>query len=183
MPDIPSFFNRIDFISILLPGYVPIVAYLVIFRPATLFSEKALSFDLFSSVVFIVAGPALGLALLQLHRGALAIISILRARTPKKKAADEKFLVDYAKIRVKMKTEERLELDEAEALCDFSISTGLGLLALCVLIFLKLGWFRVDFILLLAGGIILILGAYLQWSEAYSPMFEILKKKYAKSRS
>jgi hypothetical protein len=133
-------------------------------------------------VVFIVAGPALGLALLQLHRGALAIISILRARSPKKKVEDERFLVNYAKVRVRMKTDERLELDEAEALCDFGISTAIGLLGLCVLIFLKLGWFRIDFVIMLAGGIILLLGAYLQWSESYSPLVDILTKKYARSR-
>lgn len=67
MTDIPSFLNRVDFWAILLPGYIMIILSLLIFAPI-IFVEKTLnsSFDLFSAVVFVVAGPAVGFTLQQI---------------------------------------------------------------------------------------------------------------------
>ena len=163
-----------------MPGYVTIVAYLALFRSDILFST-VVSFDIFSSVVFIVAGPALGLLLLQLHRDAIAIISRLRSMTLNHKEYDA-FLAEYAAIRVRMTSDEKLEFDETEAIYDFSVSTGLGLFGLSSLVILERGWFRLELVFLLAGAVILVIGGYLQWMESYSPMFDILKKKYARSR-
>jgi len=184
MPEIPSFFNRIDFISILLPGYVPIVAYLLIFRSSILFSEKALSTGIFSSVLFIVAGPALGLTLRQFHRGLSSICSKIRARDSEKKKKDEEFLEQYVAIRLKMTPQEKLELDETEALYDFGISIGLALIGLSiyVLVSIGLGGLAVFFVLLV-GGLIPLLGGYIQWSDTYSPMINNLMKKYNGSGS
>jgi len=173
MVEIPSFLNRLDFIGILLPGYVSILAYVFVFAPELLFSQRAPSFDIFSSVVFIVAGPALGLTLSQLHRAAFSIYSKLRY------PSDTRYLSKYARIRLKMTADERNELDETEAVYDFSVSTGMALLGLAVY-----GFLRFTFALFLQssgmalGGILLLLGAYLQWAETYSPIMEQLAAKY-----
>jgi hypothetical protein len=173
MPEIPSFLNRLDFIDTLLPGYVTILAYLIVFRPDVLFSEKAFSFDIFSSVVFIVAGPALGLTLAQLHRSAFSIYSKIRP------PHDEAYVNRYVKIRLKMAPAERLELDESEAVYDFCVSTGLALLGLAVLGFFKFfSSLGLQSLFLCVGGILLLIGAYFQWSESYSPIMEELARKY-----
>ena len=94
MPDIPSVFNRVDFISILLPGYVTIITYLIVFQPTVFFTGDQLSFDIISAVIFLVAGPALGMTILQFHRGLRAIYS--KIRDPE---TDEKFLKNYALVQ------------------------------------------------------------------------------------
>ena len=173
MPEIPSFLNRLDFIGTLLPGYVSIVAYVVVFAPELLFSARAPSFDIFSSVVFVVAGPALGLTLSQLHRAVFSIYS--KIRHPR----DTRYLKEYARIRLKMTTDERNELDEAEAVYDFGVSTGLALLGLAIYGFLR---FTSSLFLqssaMALGGILLLVGTYLQWAETYSPIMEQLAAKY-----
>jgi len=173
MAEIPSFLNRLDFIETLLPGYVSIVTYVVVFAPELLFSAKAISFDIFSSVVFLVAGPALGLTLSQLHRALLSSYSKIRH------SSDTRYLKKYARIRLKMATDERNELDEIEALYDFGVSTGMALLVLAVYGFLR---FTSSLFLqssaMALGGILLLIGAYLQWAEAYSPIMEQLAAKY-----
>lgn len=198
MPELPSFFNRIDFIRILLPGYIPIISYLIIFRPAILFSEKPISFDIFSSVVFIVAGPALGLTLLQLHRGLFIAISIVshkvkkvwedwkgkKGKKNKRKEADgdEKFYEEYARVRLGITGDERVEFDETEAFYDFSISTSIALFGLSSFGFITLGMHRFEFFVLLGGALILLFIGYQQWSKSYSPMEAVLAKKYARSQ-
>jgi hypothetical protein len=54
--EIPSFFNKADFYSVLLPGYVVIITYLTLFHYDYLFGRAALSFELLSALVFLVAG-------------------------------------------------------------------------------------------------------------------------------
>jgi hypothetical protein len=181
--DIPSFLNRIDFISILLPGYVAVTTYLLVFQPTILFSEQAPEFDIISALLFIVAGPALGLTLAQFHRSALAIYRRGLAQihtTSSKKKKREKFLREYASVRLKMTTEEKTELHEVEAFYDFSISSGLALCALSLFGFLKLGLLRFEPFILLIGGLVLLVGGYLQWSDAYSPMIRHLIRKYTR---
>jgi hypothetical protein len=62
---IPSVFNRIDFWAMLLPGYVLIILGLVFFSPSLFSSNQDTFFEIFSSVVFVVAGPAIGFTLSQ----------------------------------------------------------------------------------------------------------------------
>lgn len=172
-PEIPSFLNRLDFIDTLLPGYVSIVAYLVVFAPEVLFSERALSFDIFSSVVFIVAGPALGITISQLHRAVFSIYSKIRHQ------GDARYLKEYARVRLRMTPVERNELDEAEAVYDFGVSTGMALLGLAVYGFLRFSSsLLVQSSVMTLGGIFLLIGAYLQWAETYSPIMEQLVGKY-----
>ena len=62
---IPSMFTRIDFWSMLLPGYVLIILGMVFFSPSFFSLNQNTSFEIFSSVVFVVAGPAIGFTLSQ----------------------------------------------------------------------------------------------------------------------
>ena len=77
---IPSVFSRIDFWAMLLPGYVFIILGMILFFPSFLLTSPDentdtepnatttnetptiesdnIQFDIFSAVVFIVAGPA-----------------------------------------------------------------------------------------------------------------------------
>ena len=124
MAELPSVFDRIDFISTLLPGYVPIVVYIFLFRTSLLFSDKPLYSDLFSSVVFLVAGPAIGLLLHGFHRGLHALYFRARYTRCKKRAGRLEFLEEYANVKIKMTDSERLELREAIALYDFNLLHG-----------------------------------------------------------
>ena len=72
MSGIPSVFNRTDFISILLPGYVAVLAYVVVFQTETFFTQNQVVSSIIYALIFLVAGPAVGLTLLQFHRGLLA---------------------------------------------------------------------------------------------------------------
>lgn len=187
-----SFFSRfISDASLMRKGQikrarVTIVTYLAIFQPTILFStkpasEKPIYFDIFSSILFIVAGPALGITLSQLHRGILAMVSKIHARTQKRGAEDEKFLEDYAKVRLKMKTEEKLELDIVEAFYDFCVSTGMAVLILAAYGFYELHLSKPELLILPAVGLILLFEGYVIWEESYSPMWDNLKKEYLKS--
>jgi hypothetical protein len=173
MPEIPSFLNRVDFLGNLLPGYVVIVAYLAVFRPELLLSEKAPPFDIFSTVVLVVAGPALGLTLAQLHRLARAIYSRI------KPGNNNDYREKYAELCLQMKVEEKLELDEIEAIYDFCASTGIGLMGLSIYgLFLFSGLFYQS-ALLLVTGILLLVEAYFEDNDSYSPTMQCLEKKYS----
>jgi hypothetical protein len=71
-------------------------------------------------VLFIVAGPAVGYTLRQLHRVFYQIIGKKELRT--------KALEQYYQLRILLNDSEKNELDMAEAAYDFNISTGLILL-------------------------------------------------------
>src|SRR3989442_1628619 len=79
MVDISSFFKKPDFYGVLLPGYLAVTLYLLLFQPGLLFpSPEPLSIDLFSAVVFVIFGPAVGLGLQQFHRRLAIVIAALR---------------------------------------------------------------------------------------------------------
>ena len=179
---IPRFFNRIDFISILLPGYVAIVSYLLIFNPATLLSSNTILFDVLSALVFIVAGPALGLALREFQRSLSAIYTGIRNHFKPKKAQEEdrEFISRYATVRLKMTTDERNELDEAEALYDFSVTTAVSFVGLAILSAVSLGWLGPQWIFFLAIAVVLFFGGYYQRQQSYSPLIVHLMAEYSK---
>jgi len=54
---LPSFFNKTDFFGKLLPGYVAVILYIVFFKPDLLIGTNSLSIDIFTAVVFVIAGP------------------------------------------------------------------------------------------------------------------------------
>ncbi|CAN5346027.1 hypothetical protein BH18THE2_BH18THE2_30270 [soil metagenome] len=63
MADLPSFLNMVDFFGVLLPGYIAVILSIVLFYPDVLTKvggDAEISVDLFSAVVFLIAGPAVG---------------------------------------------------------------------------------------------------------------------------
>lgn len=179
---IPSFFTRIDFLSILLPGYVAIISYLLVFHPVTLLSSDTISFDVLSALVFIVAGPALGLTLREFQRSLSAIYAGVKNHFKSKHAQEEdrKFLSNYAIVRLKITAEEKSELDEAEALYDFSVTTAVAFVGLTILSGVNLGWLRPQWIFFLAIAAVLFFGGYYQRGQSYSPLIDHLIAKYPK---
>jgi hypothetical protein len=175
LAQIPSVLNRADFISILLPGYVTIISYFVVFRPTIL--QGSASFDIFSSIVFVVAGPSLGLTLQLFQRG---LYSVCLKLNTKKKADYKKFVERYASARVTMNSEARIELDQVEALYDFATNTCLGLLGLLVLGWYELGFLRIELWSIAVIAIILFLGGQWQRTWRYSPLVKFLTSKYDK---
>jgi hypothetical protein len=68
MTELPSFFNKADFYGKLLPGYITVILSLTLFSPDLVGrGGQAISFDIFSAVVFLVAGPAIGFTLQVFH--------------------------------------------------------------------------------------------------------------------
>jgi len=145
MSSLPSFFNRIDFIGILLPGYVATMLWVVLFRPDLIFGSTTPPSEIFSSIVFVVAGPAIGLTLKQFHRAILeAVPRTIRKRRkqrkekcPKASVAIKKNLENepepsndffslYASTRLSISDQERSELDMTEAYVDFGRSVGVA---------------------------------------------------------
>ena len=179
IPGISSFLNRIDFLSILLPGYVATVAYLIIFKPTIFLSTNTISFDVLSALIFVVAGPALGLTLREFQRDATAFYDGIRNRFNKKRAAEDKaFLSAFAIVRLKMTADEKSELDEALALYDFSSTAGVAFAGLAILAGINIGWLRFEWIILLGIAGLLFVGGYFQRDEVYTPLILHLTAKY-----
>lgn len=135
---IPSIFNKADFWAMLLPGYVTVILAIIIFDPAVfgMFnSTSGLPFDIFSIVVFIVAGPAVGFILWQIY---FHISSLARGSniTFNKKY---EFQRAYESLRLVCSDPEKDELSllDGRYIFGFSTATGLALIsayALAVLI-------------------------------------------------
>ncbi len=175
MPDIPNFFNKADFFGKLLPGYLAVVLFLVLFKSDLLVSqENGISADLLLAVVVIVAGPALGLGIQLFHRHLYSIWGQLTRSSKRSTEID-----DIARIRLLCSNDERFELEKAEADYDFSISTALVLAILGAYHFATLGTFAVHIpaILFLVAGVFL-LGAYYERLESYGPIARELMRKY-----
>jgi hypothetical protein len=126
LPELPSFLNIVDFFGTFVPGYVAVTLYLVLFHGDLFFtSSDALSFDIFSAIVFIIAGPTIGLALKQFTRQVQALYYFFKDREAYNKVVDT-----YTKFRLLAKDSQKLELDRAEAGYDFSMSTSLAMAVL-----------------------------------------------------
>lgn len=175
MAEIPSFFNRLDFIGVFLPGYVTVLAYVALFRPDLIIGKAPLQADIFSAIFFIVAGPATGIALRQLHRGVLAGINSQFGKTKRYKKSLEK----YARIRLNMNEREKTELDEVLAYYDSSISLGTGLAVISIATLITRGLvelgvtFSLGFVALL-----FFFGGYYMKKTYYTPLLLELAKKY-----
>jgi hypothetical protein len=150
---------------------------LVVFNSSIFFSASNISADIFAAIVFIAAGPALGLTLLQLHRSAVSIHEKISARKDEKRL---EYLNCYANFCLQLTDVEKNKLDETEAYYDFSISTALAFFGLSAIGFVRLGPYRFEPFMFLIGGIILLIGGYLEWSDSYSPIYMVLNEKYSK---
>jgi hypothetical protein len=126
MVEVPSFFNKIDFWSMLLPGYVVAILSIILFYPPMMSNMP--SFDLFYAVVFIVAGPAIGFLLQQVHDN----LSIFKHWVMKKIDDKFDFMIDYGILRCICSNDERSELDTNDARMSFCISTAIGLLTIAI---------------------------------------------------
>jgi len=162
VPDVPTYFNKVDFYGILLPGYFVIVVSLLLFRPDTLFGQQSSSFSLLPTVVFVVAGPVLGLALQQTQRMVLG--NLWGRRSATKKKGYKSFMSEYHHVRLKSTVAERTELEQTEAIYDFNISSALGLisLGLSYLYFRGIGSYVPALLMLCAGGLLIVEG-YFAW--------------------
>ncbi len=201
MADIPSFFGKADFYGVLLPGYLVVTLYLLLFRPDLIFgSSPAISADIFSAVVFVILGPAVGLGLQQLHRrvailfarpapvppqeqipgtpvnaeGALAA----RVAAPPGPRFSRGYYRQYMALRSVAATEKKAELDLAEAQYDFSISVAIAFVALAVARWLVKGdynpWIPV---LLVVLGVMFLAGGIAELAYGYWPMYEAVLAK------
>lgn len=141
MVEIPSFFNKPDFVGALLPGYIAVILGLAIFLPPSnpiqqlnsiqqlnpIQNNTGIQLDFFSAVVFLVAGPALGYTLRQIQVIFFTIIWRLywkkkdeKAKKEHKKVQQQRFLVKY-----RLSDIERNYLAISEAKYYFNTSTGL----------------------------------------------------------
>jgi len=182
LPDIPAFFNKIDFFGTLLPGYIAVILYLALIRPDLMLAitgeEPQFSFDLFFAVVFLVAGPAVGYTVRQFHRYVYAIAAWITTKITKKTTERQDIVNTYAEIRVHSSSEEKLELDQAESAYDFSISTSIVLFVIglyCLFltkfnIIAEIGMFILGFVLLMGG--------FIERKESYTPIYNSLCMKH-----
>jgi hypothetical protein len=102
-----------------------IITYLILFHYDLLFGKAALSFELLSALVFLVARPVIGLTL----RGIIRIAGILwynavgvvhpRLRADGTRAYIQ-FIIWYVNARLSLTDAERAELDNKEAESEFS---------------------------------------------------------------
>jgi hypothetical protein len=167
----------------LLPGYVAIITYLVVFQPTLLVATQGVTFDLVSAIVFIVAGPALGLTLLELHRGVLSIYAKAKSRFDRTKPDNDiDYRSEYAAFCMKMTDSEKARLHEVEADYDFCVSTGLSLCGLSGLGFATFGFLRFEPFVLLVGGLVLVVAGYLELTDSYNPLYYLLREKYTKPK-
>lgn len=200
MVDVPGIFTRNDFVSILLPGYVNVIIAVVIFRPGLL-TFKDFSFDLFSTVLLIIGGPAIGITLRQFYRTAWVFYDWVMSRRSSsgesnrndvgkigpetvndrlsKREGIAEWSNEYARVRLNAKPEELDELDTAEADMDFSATTALGLgLQAMVTPFTSIP--LAITIGLVIGSLILFLGGYIEWSTSFGPTFNEITSRHAK---
>ena len=174
MADIPSFFNKPDFVGALLPGYIAIFVTILLAFPhiLPLEKDKGLPFDFFYAV-FLVAGPAVGYIIRQLHSYVYVIIS-LRNRKERIEAIEQ-----YYALRLAASDAEKLELDMTEAVYDFIISTALVLLTTGIYSSYSSGIsFNWSSVPVLALSAVLFLGGYLEKIETYVPLYTKLIHKH-----
>ncbi len=173
MTDVPSTFSRTDFYGLLLPGYLILVVSLLLFKPDLLFNVPG-SLDLFSTIVFVVAGPAVGLILQTSHRIVLANIW---ERSRAKKGEYREFSRKYYHARLDATPSERLELETSESLFDFNVSSLIGLTALSIVYFIARGIALVSQVsFLLIADILFIAGAYFARDDYTYVIEELIEK-------
>ena len=163
MAGVLDFFDTPHFIGVVLPGYLSIIAFLGLFRPEILLGMAAVPSDTFSAVLFLVAGPAVGLTIQQLHRAIHGIwrFDIKWRLHLAKRVNRETYYKQHSRMKLSMKDSERAELSIYEANYDFLASIGL--------VFFMLGLFFmlvkrivgvVDFGLVISGLVILSCGYF-----------------------
>jgi hypothetical protein len=187
MVDIPGFLNKADFYGKVLPGYIIVLLYLFLFKPELLIGAadeagnltSTLSADIFTAVVFLVAGPAVGFSLYLFHR---YMYTIKYGLSGHQSTRDNRknFVQDYAKVRIFCNDGERLELDNVESEYDFSVSTAIGLLIIgAYYVFSNINFEHLEIkIGIFIFALFLLLGVRFHNIESYSPLTNTLIQKY-----
>jgi hypothetical protein len=179
--DIPGFLDINDFFGTFVPGYVAITLYLFLFYPSLILDRDAgLEADIFLAIVFIIAGPTIGLAVRQFQRTIRFLWSILWSR---RKQADRDnanlFALEYAEVRILAGEQEKKELDRAEATMDFAISTATVLFGLVLYDIGNTLIFKPSIhVPIVAFSGILLAGSYLDWKYSFAQTYYRLKSKY-----
>ncbi|MGB8034595.1 MAG: hypothetical protein WCF03_12325 [Nitrososphaeraceae archaeon] len=192
MVDLPSFFNKTDFFGKILPGYVTVILFLVLLRPDLFSNSKAVSssaiasLDIFSAVVFIVAGPAAGFTLTMLSRSIEYIPNLIFGyKDDAERKRVESYLRRYAKLRLSVNDADKIELDQTEAELDFCRSTTLGIFVVDLSYLANIFFsqnnitpktFQIPIFILIVI-LILIVGAYFQRNKSLNPIIEKLLEK------
>jgi hypothetical protein len=179
-----------------------VIIYVVLFQPELLTaidgsapqnstspsitSPQGFSFDLFTVVFFIVAGPSVGVTLTMLHRSIDDIrhsIFGYRDLTAEKDEVD--WIHKYKRLRIVCTDNERVELEETSAYWDFTRSTAIGVLILAMYYVADkyiltqnddFSWFYP--IGLFVFSIILFTAAYFQQKKSLNPLLNELREKY-----
>jgi hypothetical protein len=138
--------------------------------------EKTFGFDLFSTVLLIIAGPAVGAILRAFHRAFQAIYFYFRNLKTR-----EKRLNDWAEIRAKLDAEQKLEIDRVDSEYDFRISIAITLIGMSIVYMLNNVIIDIERIGMLIVGGLMFYGGILIYKQRWVPLFkklqEIAKKK------
>jgi hypothetical protein len=112
----------------LLPGYVTVTLGILLFYPTFITgnnnnSVNKLPVEIFSVVVFIVAGPSVGFALWQIYLHISSFVSFNKDQFNRK----YEFEREYGNLRFQCTDSERLELDSLDGRHIFGMSAAIGL--------------------------------------------------------
>ena len=175
MVDVPSFFTKVDFYQTLLPGYLVLTVYLLLFSPGVLLGANALSVDLLTVLIFLVTGPVAGLALKQAQE--IAVRSLWNRGSKKRK---EELLAFHRKLyyaRIRASDSEKFEVDRLEAEYDFDISAGIGLTGLgAAHLLLQSKSLDLVSIILIVTGILLLVAVFSAYEEWGYTVWELIRK-------
>jgi hypothetical protein len=121
----------------LLPGYITLILGIVLFHPGFLLNTSTnspLPFNVFSIILFIVAGPAIGFILWQIYFHMTSLLMFSRHTFNIK----YEFQRAYTQLRLVCKSEQRQELDSLDGrhIFGFSAAVGLGVISLFTLVIL-----------------------------------------------
>ena len=178
MTDLPSFFNRSDFLGKYLAGYILVVSYILLFKIEILTDDSGkIDASLFSSLVFIVAGPAFGYAITNLHRSLPYIRNMILGTNL------DNTVRRYAKLRTLLSEGDKSELDMAEAEYDFNFSAGIVFIVLTLLTIYNVISRNVQFnefyfIVFIILAVCLFINAYFQLTKSFRPLLYALLVKY-----
>lgn len=187
MADIPRFLNRVDFFGVLLPGYIAVILSIIHFTPdlltkvetqgtqGTQGEQRQISADLFTAVVFLVAGPAVDYVVKSFQRYAYSVTGLLTQSGRQKRKRNNDV---YAQVRVKSSKEEREELDMVESSYDFNISTSVILILIGFYYSYSKGPDATVLLPLYILAAILLFGGSRERVETFGPLIYKLMQKY-----
>ena len=176
---IPSVFNRYDFFGTVLPGYVLILVYIFMYNPSLINGASSDALNVLWTVLFLVAGPAVGLTLVQTLR---IVMWYLGAAVHRLRKNDDpwsynlkanNFVYYWIRVHTDSTKNQLPEADLAEAMTDFDLVTGVGLVGLGLGKFYfaptMMGWGAA----LVVAGALLLIGTYYEL-QAYGAVMTSL---------